>query len=825
MLHTASVQINYWLVWPHKLIMVALMSAENTLAPPVPGSLMARVAKRIQELGYSPARAAREIGVGSNTLQRHIAGEHVRSDSARKYENWLEGRASVSNVFVLPRGPKRIELDVGPEVALPPVPAKPHLVVDIFSGCGGLSLGFDLLDSGRQFRTVLAIDNEHAPIATFNRNTAIPGYEGHPVGRVTDLTEFLNEAEFLTYYLSHAAKILNDQDLATDLSALKQGAFPAFLDDIARADRAYLERLNEIRASPAWRDAYVALDRQALLQTSVVHFHDRLALPRPSLKVATMPAILWHEQWDDRPKRQRAARAAQDEWVKLASTEWDAEVVALSSRGSAEGRGQLSASMRRVGMFTQFLDSEAMHSVRDAWVVWRGARLALRESLFGDEDFGANLRTLYNNRAPVSVLVGGPPCQGFSRIGRGKIRSLAEAAVHTQVSAEAGDARNLLFQRYVMVLGALRPKTFLFENVQHFQSVVKANGVEFQATEVLAEAISNMSDGEVRYEVASNVLDASRHGIPQARQRFFMAGVRADKDAKGAAAAAQSCLRLRREREAPLSLALAGLSQPGIVGGDARAGDVMAAQSTLDAVSADHPYLKWVRQPRPGADASPAAVDGHASRAARADDAAFFALMGPGRRWMDYRSDQAPTLIELAGLIDGLLAIEPELWDKVQQAVGSFGGVVGDRMPLEDLRRRIDGSLSLRLLLEHAGERLGSSHHLLTESYLAKREGNHGDWVARMDPSRPSKTMVSHMGKDTYAYIHPFSPRTISVREAARIQSFPDWFSFGDAALTDAFKMIGNAVPPMLSYAIATKVANVLALGRAAEAVTSNKRA
>lgn len=786
---------------------------------------MARVTERIRGLGLSPARAAREIGVGSNTLQRHIAGEHVRSDSAHKYENWLEGRPSSNNVFVLPRGPKRVETEVGPEAALPAPPDKPHLVVDIFSGCGGLSLGFDLLDDGRQFRTVLALDNEPAPIATFNRNAASSGSEGHPVGRVADLTEFLNEAEFLTYFLCHAAKVLDDQKLAHDLSALAQGAFPAFLDDVARTDRIYLERLNEIRASPAWRDACGSLDRQALLQTSVVHFHDQLALPRPSLKVATMPAILWHEQWDDRPKRRRAQRPVQDQWTQLARTEWDAEVAALAARGSGEGRGQLSASARRVGVFIQFLATRAMEAVRDAWVTWRGARLALRETLFGDEEFSAGLRAVYADRAPVAVLVGGPPCQGFSRIGRGKIRSLAEAAVHTHVDAEAGDARNLLFQRYVMVLGALRPEVFLFENVQHFQSVVKANGVEFQATEVLAEAISNMSEGAVRYEVASNVLDASRHGIPQARQRFFMAGVRVDKNVADANTAAQSCLSLRREREAPLSLALAGLPQPGTVGGDARAGDVMAAQSTLEAFALDHPYLKWVRQRRPDADAPPAAVDGHASRAARADDAAFFALMGPGRRWMDYRSDQAPTLSELGSLIDGLLSIQPELWKRVQRAVSSSGGTLGDRTALEDLRRRIDGSLSLRLMLEHAGERLGSSHHLLTESYLAKREGNHGDWVARMDPSRPSKTMVSHMGKDTYAYVHPFSPRTISVREAARIQSFPDWFAFGDAALTDAFKMIGNAVPPMLSHAIATKVASVLARRRASKGATTSRRA
>jgi site-specific DNA-cytosine methylase len=79
-----------------------------------------------------------------------------------------------------------------------------------------------------------------------------------------------------------------------------------------------------------------------------------------------------------------------------------------------------------------------------------------------------------------------------------------------------------------------------------------------------------------------------------------------------------------------------------------------------------------------------------------------------------------------------------------------------------------------------------------------------------MDPRRPSKTMVSHMSKDTYAFVHPFSDRTISVREAARIQGFPDWFSFGEASLTEAFKMIGNAVPPFLSHELASRLAAAL---------------
>lgn len=72
---------------------------------------------------------------------------------------------------------------------------------------------------------------------------------------------------------------------------------------------------------------------------------------------------------------------------------------------------------------------------------------------------------------------------------------------------------------------------------------------------------------------------------------------------------------------------------------------------------------------------------------------------------------------------------------------------------------------------------------------------------------------MSHMAKDTYAYIHPFRSRTLSVREAARIQTFPDWYSFGSLGLVEAFRAIGNAVPPLLSFQLAERVAQILDTG------------
>jgi DNA (cytosine-5)-methyltransferase 1 len=74
----------------------------------------------------------------------------------------------------------------------------------------------------------------------------------------------------------------------------------------------------------------------------------------------------------------------------------------------------------------------------------------------------------------------------------------------------------------------------------------------------------------------------------------------------------------------------------------------------------------------------------------------------------------------------------------------------------------------------------------------------------KLSPNKPVRTLMAHIGKDTYSHIHWDSEqaRTISVREAARLQSFPDGFVF-QGAMNAAFRQIGNAVPPLMAARIA----------------------
>jgi len=83
------------------------------------------------------------------------------------------------------------------------------------------------------------------------------------------------------------------------------------------------------------------------------------------------------------------------------------------------------------------------------------------------------------------------------------------------------------------------------------------------------------------------------------------------------------------------------------------------------------------------------------------------------------------------------------------------------------------------------------------------------DKYNRLSRSGLSRTITAHLARDGYWYIHPVQDRTLSVREAARIQTFPDWFRFaGEPSLR--YRQIGNAVPPLLAEAVGKSVAKAL---------------
>lgn len=83
------------------------------------------------------------------------------------------------------------------------------------------------------------------------------------------------------------------------------------------------------------------------------------------------------------------------------------------------------------------------------------------------------------------------------------------------------------------------------------------------------------------------------------------------------------------------------------------------------------------------------------------------------------------------------------------------------------------------------------------------------DKYKRLEWNRVSRSITAHLAKDGYWYIHPEQNRTLSIREAARIQTFPDWFRFAGEP-THRYRQIGNAVPPLLGEALGQAILSTL---------------
>jgi site-specific DNA-cytosine methylase len=360
-------------------------------------------------------------------------------------------------------------------------------------------------------------------------------------------------------------------------------------------------------------------------------------------------------------------------------------------------------------------------------------------------------------------------------------KSLRQQGAFAWTSDTFGDERNTLMLHYVMFLEALEPDFFVFENVSNFQSTLKTPDGVLQADQVLEEAVRNLSGGELRYAIAAKQLSAADFGVPQARLRYIMFGVnsaRFDVEPDDFFATAKS------PRQIGVGEALFGL--PSAL--EFTPSNTISTDSAVECAIITPPksdlalsrFFDWIQQPI-GSVSS--VTNAHIYRRMREDDAVFFEFVGPGIRWMDWELRASPTLKALRAALK----------------------------PKDPLREVVEGNLALRLILEETRERNGlAEQHLLQSSYLKNRSGTHGDWLERLAGDRPSKTIVAHIGKDTYAYIHPFENRPISIREAARLQSFPDGFSFAQTGVVDAYTAIGNAVPPLLASAFASKVEALL---------------
>jgi DNA (cytosine-5)-methyltransferase 1 len=99
----------------------------------------------------------------------------------------------------------------------------------------------------------------------------------------------------------------------------------------------------------------------------------------------------------------------------------------------------------------------------------------------------------------------------------------------------------------------------------------------------------------------------------------------------------------------------------------------------------------------------------------------------------------------------------------------------------------------------------GARYKDLPDHLKRYRDDIFDDKYNRLEWDKWSRSITAHIAKDGYWYIHPSEPRTLTVREAARVQTFPDHFRFSGSR-SDAFRQIGNAVPPILAESVARAI-------------------
>ena len=374
------------------------------------------------------------------------------------------------------------------------------------------------------------------------------------------------------------------------------------------------------------------------------------------------------------------------------------------------------------------------------------------------------------------VLIGGPPCQAYSVIGRSRNQSKADYDFST-------DHRTLLYKEYLSIISEHRPSVFVMENVRGLLSAshqsksmfrqmvqdLKAPGYQIY---YLSNGKRYLDDEYNPYNPTDFVVKTEEYGIPQARHRVIILGVRSDISARPKP--------LTPSRQITSAEVLNDLPEvrSGLSSGD---GPAEWMDSVREITSQDWwPEVEATIQRR---------ICDTLENLKLPDSGrggTFVDIPTTGGSHPDWFFDD-----RLLGTLNHQTRThrKDDLWRylyascAVKESTRPFH-IKDFPSGLRPVHKNIESSLE---------------NSTFTDRFCVVRE------------NEPSKTVVSHMSKDGHYFIHysPTQCRSLTVREAARLQTFPDNYFF-EGTRTEQYRQVGNAVPPLLSLKIADKVAQLL---------------
>lgn len=412
---------------------------------------------------------------------------------------------------------------------------------------------------------------------------------------------------------------------------------------------------------------------------------------------------------------------------------------------------------------------------------WKLAEQEVRQRVLGSdgvfEDIAAELDRVRETHAGNTILIGGPPCQAYSLAGRSRNKG-KEDYVPEQ------DERHYLYREYVRILDRLNPAAFVMENVKGMlSSKVDGGGIfsrildDLEASgdgyRLLPLAQPTPEDGS-RADARDFLIRTEEHGVPQARHRVIIIGV-------------------RKDIAAGLSLdgPILGKPQPTVTVGETLTG-MWQLRSGLSRKDSTDAWQHAVREHAIAiAEASgiPDEVQAIARTIVSANDL-------PHLRTSGWQGGTAPMPEHL------------QRWFADKRLRTTLQHETRGHMP-EDLGRYMFSAAYAHVFQK--APKLMEFPEFLQPKHKNRGSGDFADRFRTQTAGRPSTTVTSHISKDGHYFIHPDPKqcRSLTVREAARLQTFPDnyWFC---GPRTKQYHQVGNAVPPYLAYQIASAVRRLL---------------